>query len=83
MIISKFQYVTPIFSSIRKFFFPKKSFYLFSQVIALEAKLSSSKQIIEALTLQINELNSELEILKSKNKKTSNKVPDSLNSEEF
>jgi len=63
--------------------YQQKSFDLFSQVIALEAKLSSSKQIIEALTLQINELNSELEILKSKNKKTSNKVPDSLNSEEF
>ena len=63
--------------------YQQKSFDLFSQVIALEAKLSSSKQIIEALTLQVNELNSELEILKSKNKKTSIKAPDSLNSEEF
>lgn len=63
--------------------YQQKSFDLFSQVIALEAKLASSKQLIEALTFQVNELNSELENLKSKNKKVSSKPADNLNSGEF
>lgn len=63
--------------------YQQKSFDLFSQVIALEAKLSSSNQIIESLMKQVNDLNNELENLKSKNKKTSSKVSDSLNSGEF
>jgi chromosome segregation ATPase len=63
--------------------YQQKSFDLFSQVVALEAKLSSSNQIIESLMKQVNDLNSELESLKSKNKKTSTKISDSLNSGEF
>ena len=63
--------------------YQQKSFDLFSQVVALEAKLSSSNQIIESLMKQVNDLNSELDSLKSKNKKTSTKISDSLNSGEF
>jgi chromosome segregation ATPase len=63
--------------------YQQKSFDLFSQVIALEAKLSTSNQFIESLMKQLNDLNSELESLKSKNKKTSTKISDSLNSGEF
>jgi hypothetical protein len=51
--------------------YQQKSFDLFSQVIALEAKLTTSNQFIESLMKQVNDLNSELESLKSKNKKIS------------
>ena len=63
--------------------YQQKSFDLFSQVIALEAKLTSANQIIESLMKQVNDLNIELENLKTKTKKTSSKVSDSLNSGEF
>lgn len=63
--------------------YQQKSFDLFSQVIALEAKLTSANQIIESLMKQVNDLNTELENLKTKTKKTSSKVSDSLNSGEF
>lgn len=63
--------------------YQQKSFDLFSQVIALEAKLTTSNQIIESLMKQVNDLNSELENLKAKTKKTSTKPSDSLNSGEF
>lgn len=54
--------------------YQQKSFDLFSQVIALEAKLASSKQLIESLTLQVNDLNNQLEMIKLKSKKSSDKT---------
>jgi len=63
--------------------YQQKSFDLFTQVIALEAKLSTANQVIETLMKQTNDLKNELESLKLKNKKVSNKTSDSLNSGEF
>lgn len=63
--------------------YQQKSFDLFSQVIALEAKLTTANQIVETLMKQVKDLNNELENLKSKNKKTSTKLSDNLNSGEF
>lgn len=61
--------------------YQQKAFDLFSQVIALEARLTSSKQLVESLSIQVNDLTLELESLKAKNKKTNTKTTD--NSEEF
>ena len=61
--------------------YQQKSFDLFSQVVALEARVSSSNQLIESLSNKINDLTIELESLKAKNKKTDTKITD--NSEEF
>jgi regulator of replication initiation timing len=46
-----------------------KSFELFNQVVALEARLSTSNNLIEALTNKVNELNEENEKLKTKAKR--------------
>ncbi len=54
--------------------YQQKSFDLFSQVIALEAKLASSKQLIESLTSQVNDLNNQLEMIKLQSKKSSDKT---------
>lgn len=54
--------------------YQQKSFDLFTQVIALEAKISTANQTIESLTLKINQLSEELE----KKNKRSNK-----NNEDF
>jgi regulator of replication initiation timing len=49
--------------------YQQKSFELFNQVIALEARLSTSNSLIEALTHKVNELNEENEKLKTKAKR--------------
>lgn len=54
--------------------YQQKSFDLFTQVIALEAKIATANQTIESLTLKINQLSEELE----KKNKRSNK-----NNEDF
>jgi hypothetical protein len=61
--------------------YQQKAFDLFSQVVALEARLTSSKQLVESMSLQINDLTAELESLKTRSKKTNIKTAD--NSEEF
>jgi len=61
--------------------YQQKAFDLFSQVVALEARVSSSNQLIESLSNKINDLTIELESLKAKNKKTNTKITN--NSEEF
>ncbi len=61
--------------------YQQKAFDLFSQVVALEARLAGSKQLVESLSIQINDLTVELESLKAKTKKTNTKTTD--NSEEF
>jgi hypothetical protein len=54
--------------------YQQKSFDLFTQVIALEAKIATANQTIESLTLKINQLSAELD----KKNKRSNK-----NNEDF
>lgn len=54
--------------------YQQKSFDLFTQVIALEAKIATANQTIESLTLKINQLSEELD----KKNKRSNK-----NNEDF
>lgn len=49
--------------------YQQKSFDLFNQVVALEARLSTSNNLIEALTNKVNELNEENEKLKTKAKR--------------
>lgn len=49
--------------------YQQKSFDLFNQVVALEARLSTSNNLIEALTNKVNELNEENEKLKVKTKR--------------
>jgi uncharacterized coiled-coil protein SlyX len=61
--------------------YQQKAFDLFSQVVALEARLAGSKQLVESLSVQVNDLTVELESLKAKTKKTNTKTTD--NSEEF
>lgn len=61
--------------------YQQKAFDLFSQVVALEARLTGSKQLVESLSIQVNDLTAELESLKVKTKKTNTKTTD--NSEEF
>lgn len=63
--------------------YQQKSFDLFSQVVALEAKMATSYQLIESLTLKINELKTEIENIKTKNKKTSSKLLDNSSTEDF
>jgi len=63
--------------------YQQKSFDLFSQVVALEARLTTSKQTIESLTNQVNTLMSELESVNSKPKRTGSKITDNLSAEEF
>jgi regulator of replication initiation timing len=49
--------------------YQQKSFELFNQVVALEARLSTSNNLIEALTNKVNELNEENDKLKTKAKR--------------
>jgi uncharacterized coiled-coil protein SlyX len=49
--------------------YQQKSFELFNQIVALEARLSTSNNLIEALTNKVNELNEEIEKLKIKTKR--------------
>jgi len=48
--------------------YQQKSFDLFNQVIALEAKIMTANQTIDSLTSKINQLSAELE---KKNKRSS------------
>lgn len=50
--------------------YQQKSFELFNQVVALEARLTNSNNVIESLTNKVNELTQENEKLK-KNKRNS------------
>ena len=61
--------------------YQQKAFDLFSQVVALEARIASSNQLVESLTVQVKNLTLEVDNLKMKNKKTNTKTTD--NSEEF
>jgi len=62
--------------------YQQKSSDLFNQVIALEARLLSSNQMIDALTRKVNEQNDEIEKLKVKNNRKPSKT-DNSSSEEF
>jgi len=62
--------------------YQQKSYDLFNQNIALEAKVISLNQMIEALTKKINEQNDEIEKLKAKNTRKTTKT-DNSSSEEF
>jgi len=54
--------------------YQQKSFDLFSQVVALEAKVNIANKTIENLNARIIEQEDELNKLNSKNKKTSTKT---------
>jgi cell division protein FtsL len=57
--------------------YQQRSFDLFSQSIANEAKIRQLNELVESLTKQINEQNTELEKLKTKVRKpTSTKQED-------
>ena len=57
--------------------YQQKSFDLFSQSVANEAKIRQLNELVESLTKQINDQNTELEKLKTKVRKpTSNKQED-------
>ena len=62
--------------------YQQKTADLFNQNIALEVRVLSSNQMIDALTKKINEQNEEIESLKTKNNRKSTKT-DNSNSEEF
>ena len=58
--------------------YQQKSFDLFSQSVANEAKIRQLNELIEALTKKVNEQNEELDKLKAKTKK-----PTSAKQEDF
>ena len=62
--------------------YQQKSSDLFSQVVALEARLIGTNQLIEALTNRVNEQKEEIEKLKAKNTRKTTKT-DNSSSEEF
>jgi len=62
--------------------YQQKSSDLFSQVIALEARLISSNQLIEALTSKVNEQKEEIQKLTAKSNRKTTKT-DNSSSEEF
>jgi len=62
--------------------YQQKSSDLFNQVIALEARLMSSNQLIEALTNKVNEQKEEIGKLTAKNTRKTTKT-DNSSSEEF
>jgi len=62
--------------------YQQKSFDLFSQTVALEARLKTSTQLIEELSTKVNQLTSEIDSLNSKISKKTQKV-ENLNSEGF
>jgi regulator of replication initiation timing len=62
--------------------YQQKSFDLFSQTVALEARLKTSSKRIEELTNQVNQLSIENAKLKEKPKTTTKKT-DNSSSEEF
>ena len=62
--------------------YQQKSSDLFSQVIALEARLISSNQLIEALTNKVNEQKEEIQKLTAKSNRKTTKT-DNSSSEEF
>jgi len=62
--------------------YQQKSSDLFSQVIALEARLISSNQLIEALTNKVNEQKEEIQKLTAKSNRKTTKT-DNSSPEEF
>ena len=62
--------------------YQQKSSDFFAQIVALEARLMSSNQLIEALTSKVNEQNAEIEKLEAKNTRKTTKT-DNSSSEEF
>ena len=62
--------------------YQQKSFDLFSQTVALEARLKTSAKRIEELTDKVNQLTTENEKLKAKPKTTTKKT-DNSSSEGF
>jgi uncharacterized coiled-coil protein SlyX len=62
--------------------YQQKSADLFNQTIALEARVMSYNQLIEALKNKINEQNDEIEKLKAKGNRKTTKT-DNSSSEEF
>ena len=62
--------------------YQQKSSDFFAQTVALEARLMSSNQLIEALTNRVNEQKEEIEKLKAKNTRKSTKT-DNSSSEDF
>ena len=62
--------------------YQQKSFDLFSQTVALEARLKTSAKRIEELTSKVNQLTTENEKLKAKPKTTTKKT-DNSSSEGF
>ena len=62
--------------------YQQKSFDLFSQTVALEARLKTSAKRIEELTGKVNQLTTENEKLKAKPKTTTKKT-DNSSSEGF
>ena len=62
--------------------YQQKSSDFFAQIVALEARLLSSNQLIEALTNRVNEQKEEIEKLKAKNTRKTTKT-DNSSSEEF
>ena len=56
--------------------YQQKSFDLFSQSIANDAKIRQLSDLVEALTAKVNEQKEELDKLKSKPKRTSTKQED-------
>ena len=62
--------------------YQQKSSDFFAQTVALEARLMSSNQLIEALSNRVNEQKEEIEKLKAKNTRKSTKT-DNSSSEDF
>lgn len=62
--------------------YQQKSSDFFAQIVALEARLISSNQLIEALSTKVNEQKDEIESLKTKNSRKTTKT-DNSNTEDF
>tara|TARA_X000000368_G_C22709332_1_gene570310 strand:- start:170 stop:388 length:219 start_codon:yes stop_codon:yes gene_type:complete len=60
--------------------YQQKSFDLFSQVVALEAKQSTLNQLVEALTEKVNDLSKKLE---RKNRGTKKQIESNISAEKF
>jgi len=57
--------------------YQQKSSDFFAQIVALEARLMSSNQLLEALTAKVNEQKEEIERLKAKTTRKTTKTDNS------
>jgi len=57
--------------------YQQKSSDFFAQIVALEARLMSSNQLLEALTAKVNEQKEEIEKLKAKTTRKTSKTDNS------